>query len=53
MNKLQSELVKSNKQIKALEAEKQLCVEEIVAQKQEIKLLHYQLQQISNITKVA
>ena len=52
VDKLQSELVKLNREIKCVEAEKQSCIEEITAQKQQVKFLHYQLQQISNITKV-
>ena len=45
MDNLQSELIKSNK-------EKQLCIEELAVEKQKGKHLHYQLQQISNLTKV-
>ena len=52
MDKLQSELIKSNKETKAIEAEKQSCSEEVAVQKQKVKYLHYQLQQISNLTKV-
>ena len=52
MDKLQSELIKLNREIKSVEAEKQSCIEEITVQKQQIKFLHYQLQQLSNITKV-
>ena len=52
MDNLQSELIKSNKEIKAIKAEKQLCIEELVVEKQKGKHLHYQLQQISNLTNV-
>ena len=52
MDKLQTELIKSNKETKAIKAEKQSCSEEVAVQKQKVKHLHYQLQQISNLTKV-
>ena len=52
MDKLQSELIKSNKEIEAIKAEKQSFTEEVAVQKQKVKHLHYQLQQISNLAMV-
>ena len=52
VDKLQSELFKLKREITSVEAEKQSCIEEITVQKQQVKFLHYQLQRISNITKV-
>ena len=64
---VQSELIKSNKEVKAMKKENQSHIEEILVQKQEVmvqkqevmvqkqevKHLHYQLQQISDITMVS
>ena len=52
VDKLQSELLELIRKIKSVEAEKQSCIEEVTAQKQQVKFLRYQLQQISNITEV-
>ena len=52
MDKLQSELIKSNEDIKALKEVKQLQEKEILVQKHEVKRLHYQLQQTSDMPMV-